>query len=70
MSLRTRDFARVKAAKMVMTRTKIELACIRPGNVTENGAAASIRVDEGRLNLLETVVVQKSKGTYRVMSKA
>ena len=49
---------------MVMTRTRIELACIRPGNVTENGVAASIKVDEGRLNLLETVTVQKAKGMF------
>ena len=62
LTLRTRDFARLKAAKMVMVRTKVEIACIRPGNVTENGCAASIKVDEGRLNLLETVAVQKSKG--------
>lgn len=63
--MRARDFSRVKSPKMLMTRTKVEISAIRPGNVTNNGAASSIRVDEGRLNLLETVVVHKSKGSYR-----
>ena len=65
LSLRTRDFARVKSPKMLMTRTKVEISAIRPGNVTTNGAASSIRVDEGRLNLLETVAVQKSRGNKK-----
>ena len=54
---------------MVMIRTRLEIACIRPGNVTENGIDASVRVDEGRLNLLETVAVQKARGmSHRIYS--
>ena len=35
---------------------------VRPGNVTESGIDASIKIDEGRLNLLETIATRKAKG--------
>ena len=47
---------------MLMTRTRLETAIIRPGNVTKNGFDASIRVDEGRISLLETVATKKARG--------
>ena len=47
---------------MLMTRTRVELAIIRPGNVTKEGFDASIKIDEGRLNLLETIATKKARG--------
>ena len=47
---------------MLMTRNRVELAIIRPGNVTKNGVDASIRIDEGRINLLETIATKKARG--------
>ena len=51
---------------MLMVRTKLELALIRPGFVTENGYDATIKIDEGRLNMLEVIAAQKAKGTQHI----
>ena len=53
---------------MLMTRNRVELAIVRPGNVTKNGIDASIRIDEGRINLLETIATKKAKGRYQVIN--
>ena len=48
---------------MLITKSKIEIAVVRPGIITDDGADASIKCDEDRLKLLDVVLVNKFRGT-------
>ena len=54
----------VKSNKMLLTKTKIEFAAVRPGSLTPDGMDSSLRYDEDRLKLLDVVLLQKVKGKY------
>ena len=47
---------------MLITKSKLEIAVVRPGVVTDDGTDASIRSDEDRLKLLDVILVNKFRG--------
>ena len=56
-----RDFAKVKAPKMIMTRSRVEFVAVRPGIIDDENMDASYRnaVD---FDILRAVAVKKVKG--------
>ena len=64
MSIRVQDLAKIKGNKLVLSKTKLELAAVRPGALSDDGVDESIRYDEDRLKLLRVLVSEKAKGTY------
>ena len=54
--------AKLKSNRMLVTKTKVELAVVRPGMLTENGEDSTVRTDEDRLKLLDVLMTQKVKG--------
>ena len=61
-SIRVQEMAKIKGNKLVLSKTKLELAIIRPGSLSESGIDESIRYDEDRLKLLKVLVTEKAKG--------
>ena len=53
--------ARVKASKMIMVKSKIEMALVRPG-CTPDMDDTRFKKQELNLNLLDVYLVQKVKG--------
>ena len=51
---------------MVLSKTKVEVAIVRPGSLSEDGIDESIRFDEDRLKLLKVLITEKVKGEARV----
>ena len=68
MSIRVQDLAKIKGNKLVLSKTKLELAAVRPGALSDDGIDESIRYDEDRLKLLRVLVSEKAKGTYHRLS--
>ena len=54
--------ARLKAARFLLTRTRLEIAVVRPGSSNLIKNDASKPVDHGRINLLNTMVVHRAEG--------
>ena len=54
--------AKIRGNKLVLSKTKLELAVVRPGSLSEDGIDESIRYDEDRLKLLKVLVIDKAKG--------
>ena len=47
---------------MVLSKTKLEVAVVRPGSLADDGNDHSIRFDEDRLKLIRVLVTEKMKG--------
>ena len=60
-TIRVRDFAKVKAAKLVMTRTLVECALVRPGTIDTGSCDASFKT-LNEFKLLGVVASKKIKG--------
>lgn len=54
--------AKIRGSKLVLSKTKLELAVVRPGSLSDDGIDESIRYDEDRLKLLKVLVTDKAKG--------
>ena len=54
--------ARVKSLKMLLCKSKIEIALCRPGMVAVPDKVASIKLNEERLDHLKIAAVAKAKG--------
>ena len=61
-TIRVQEMAKLKSNRMLVTKTKVELAVVRPGMLTENGEDSTVRTDEDRLKLLDVLMTQKVKG--------
>ena len=60
-TVRVRDFAKVKAPKLVMTRTLIECALVRPGIINTRNVDASAKT-LSEFKLLGVVASKKIRG--------
>ena len=54
--------AKIKGNKLVLAKTKFEMAALRPGSLSDDGIDESIKYDEDRLKLLKVLVTEKVKG--------
>ena len=61
---RIRDMAKIKASKMLMVKTKCEIALVRPGAIPDMNSSQFER-SEINLYLLDTYLVQKIKGNWQ-----
>ena len=69
-TIRIRDVARVKSAKFLLTKTKMEFCAVRPGYISSFGVHIPVHHKLGRifksnddkLNLLNTVASGKATG--------
>ena len=59
-TLRVQDMAKIKANKMVMTKTKWEIALVRPGFYQDHKDTDDF--DHERLKFVDVMMVQKAKG--------
>ena len=60
-TMRVRDFAKVKAPKMIMTRSRIEFAAVRPGVIADDNIDASLK-NATDFDVLKVVAIKKIKG--------
>ena len=56
------ELAKIKGNKLVLSKTKLEVAVVRPGSLADDGNDHSIRFDEDRLKLIRVLVTEKMKG--------
>ena len=68
-SARIRDLARIKASKMILCRTRVEVALVRPGLVNYSENVASVRLNEERLAHFKVASLNKAKGTHEFYGK-
>ena len=61
-AIRDQDLEKIKANKLILTKTKLEFVAVRPGSLTVDGKDASVKVDEDRITLLRVVTIEKVKG--------
>ena len=61
-TLRVQELAKIKGNKLVLSKTKLEIAIIRPGSLSDDGIGDSIKRDEDRIKLLKVLVSEKIKG--------
>ena len=61
-STRVRDLARIKASKMIVCRSRVEIALVRPGIVGSTGNDASVKLNEERLAHFKFASLNKAKG--------
>ena len=64
---RVRDLARIKASKMTICQTRLEIALVRPGVVGGTEKDASVKLNEERLAHFKFASLNKAKGntTFR-----
>ena len=56
----------VKGKKLILTKTRYEMAAIQPGEITELQTVGKTYIDEPRLLLLNNLFAQKVKGISRI----
>ena len=65
-SVRVQELSKVKGNKLILSKMKVEVATVRPGALSEDGADASIKYDEDRIKLLRVLATEKCKGKSRM----
>ena len=61
-TIRVLDISKLKTQKTVIVNSKVEIALVRPGIVTDDGTDLSLRKDEDRIKLLNVYLNHKVKG--------
>ena len=56
------DVSKLKTHKTILVNSKVEVALVRPGVITENGVDSTIKKDEDRIKLLDVFLIQKIRG--------
>ena len=54
--------AKIRGSKLVLSKTKVEIAAVRPGSLSDDGLDDSLKYDEDRVKLLKVLVAEKVKG--------